>query len=821
MSRTLGGALDNAVGFPLTIVSDVRRESSSWGPEFKGQFERVRGRMGEVEWMGPIVTDLLALRREAAKRRKPYQEKSVPNGEVQEYLDLGWEAVREGKRKTVVRGAWPHDERLENRTWYLFHLLGYPTLSSGRKFKVRIERKGAEPLWKQIDVLAKDDETVVVAECKSSEKVARRSLQKDIEEFSNLQRPIADAIRAQFGDEPKLKVIWLFVTSNIVWSGPDKQRAAGANIAIITERQLRYYLQIAGHLRSAARFQFLAEFLKDQKIPGMENVRVPAVKGKLGGQKYYSFVSTPKQMLKIAFVNHRTLDDPDGAPTYQRLVSRTRLRQISRYLHGGGFFPTNILVNFSRSCRFDQIAKDEDTKVAFGHLYLPCQYRSAWIIDGQHRLYGYAPLSDDELDQNIMVVAFENLDKTEEANLFVTINHEQKSVPKTLLDDLEGKLKWGSDKPKERVGAIAARLVDLMNNDIGEPLYNRVTQQGIPATEKVCLTVPELKAGLRRSGLVGTAILGGKEYSPGPLCGVTDTETLDRAQSVLNSYFESLADANPGLWELGRGGFLCTNVALQGHLLLLASVIAHMEAKKRMAARELEPLELAAETEEYLAPVLDWLRSATVDTMAQAFRVPFGSGGMSQYHFRLCRRVRGAFPDFEPDGFPDWLESQSEERVAKADRQIKELNVLVQKHIFDTFKRVYGTERDAYWNKGVLDKGIKSKAYETSLDDDDDVRLPLENYLDFIEYKKIVENKVHWPLFKPVFDIPERGDKGRAKNLIWMERINELRRIPAHATESRSYRLEDFDYLDYIYGELTLRLDGAARTPREDAVTLT
>ena len=136
----------------------------------------------------PIVTDPVALRREAAKRRKPYQEKSVSRGEVQESLDQGWETVREGKRKTAVRGPWPHDERLENRTWYLFHLLGYPQLSSGRQFKVRIERKGAEPLWKQIDVLAKDDETVVVAECKSSERVARRSLQKDIEEFSSLKR---------------------------------------------------------------------------------------------------------------------------------------------------------------------------------------------------------------------------------------------------------------------------------------------------------------------------------------------------------------------------------------------------------------------------------------------------------------------------------------------------------------------------------------------------------------------------------------------------------------------------------------------------------
>lgn len=92
--------------------------------------------MDRVEWMKPIVADSVALRREAAKRRKPYQEISVPKGELQEYLDQGWEVSRELKRKAVVRRQWPHDERLENRTWCLFHLLGYPQLSSGRQFKV-------------------------------------------------------------------------------------------------------------------------------------------------------------------------------------------------------------------------------------------------------------------------------------------------------------------------------------------------------------------------------------------------------------------------------------------------------------------------------------------------------------------------------------------------------------------------------------------------------------------------------------------------------------------------------------------------------------
>lgn len=444
--------------------------------------------MSDTKWLNEICKDHGRLQREAAKRRKVFKEESVPKAMLDEYIADGWEIDRELKLKVKLRRPFSHDERLENKVWHLAYLLGYPEISEGRNFQVLIKRKGAEPYYKQIDVLAKDDETVIVAECKSSEKITRRSLQKDIEEFSNLKSPLASAIKNHYGTDFKPKIIWVFFTNNIVWSAPDRERAAGAQIQIVTEKELRYYMQIADHLRGAARFQFLAEFLKGQKIPELEGVKVPAVRGKLGGKTFYSFVSTPRQMLKVAFVNHRSLNDPAGAPSYQRLVSRTRLRQISKFIGSGGFFPTNILVNFTSKCRFEPVAKDDDTSVVFGNLFLPNRYRTAWIIDGQHRLYGYAPLSDKHLNQNIMVVAFEGLKKEEEANLFVTINHEQKSVPKTLLDDLEGELKWGSDKPSERVGAISARLVGLLNNDLGEALYGRVTQQGIPPTEKTCLT---------------------------------------------------------------------------------------------------------------------------------------------------------------------------------------------------------------------------------------------------------------------------------------------------------------------------------------------
>ena len=756
--------------------------------------------------MTPILCDPAQIAREAVKRRKPFDEKSLVEAELAEHEAAGWVVDRRLLRKIRVKRQKELDERLENRFWMLLYKLGYPELNQGRSFTMLIDRRGAPTTRKQIDVFAKDDETLVVAECKACDKMSRRSLQKDIEEFANLKRPIAQAASNHYGRAFKPKIIWLFVTENIIWSKPDRDRASGENIRIITERELRYYVQIAEHLGKAARYQFLAEFLRDQEIPELSQKKVPAIRGKLGGRKFYSFITRPRDLLKISFVNHRTLNDPEGVPTYQRLVSKSRIRDIAKFIRSGGFFPTNILINFIRNVRFDQVTHDEVADVTYGTLYLPDRYRSAWIIDGQHRLYGFSPAEDKYLDQNIIVIAFEKLPKTEEAQLFVTINHEQKSVPKHLLEDLEGELKWGSSVPSERVGAIASRLINCLNTDVGLPFYSRVTQQGIASTNRTCLTIPAIKDALRRSGLIGKASLNNSVYELGPLCGSTDTETLEKARSALSAYFEHIRNANMGQWEKGRAGYLCTNVAVQGYIMLLDAIIGYWEVNTSINPKEIEAEEIILEIEEYLQPILDFLSHANDDLMEATFKVPFGSGGLPEYFYRLCKIMKARFADFEPEGMEKWEAEQSEEHILTADRKIRDIVVLVQRRIFAKFRELFGEEKDAYWHKGITDKAIRTKAYERSLDYEDEDRLPLENYLDVIDYKKIVENKQNWPLFKDMFDIPEPGEKGHAKNVKWIEQINELRRVTAHPSEKRHYKLEDFEYIDYVHSELTERL---------------
>ncbi len=136
----------------------------------------------ELPLLYPLITNSRQLRREAAKRRKPYITISVDKPSIDQYLQQGWEKDEELTRKTRLKRIKPVDERLENRLWYLLFRLSYTELNEGRNFQILIRRKGAEPIPKQIDVFAKDDETVIVAECKGSERLRKKSLQKDIEE---------------------------------------------------------------------------------------------------------------------------------------------------------------------------------------------------------------------------------------------------------------------------------------------------------------------------------------------------------------------------------------------------------------------------------------------------------------------------------------------------------------------------------------------------------------------------------------------------------------------------------------------------------------
>lgn len=742
-----------------------------------------------------LSTDPIALRTEFAKRRLESVFRSVPNSEVNGLLEVGWIPFKQGKTRTRLHRPKQIDHQLKDDIWSLMYRMGYSTLNLA-DFPLDFDQGGSR---KFISVVAEDDETVVVVECRSREDRGRKSLAKDLAESKLARRSFQRLVSAR-QKEVKRKILWIYATRNIIWSEKDVNEAADANIRVLTENEFQYFDSFIGYMGPAGRYQFLAEYFQGQDIPGLEDVRVPATQGVFGKQRFYSFVTTPRRLLKIAFVNHQALNHPDGRPAYQRMISPGRIKGIQHFIEKGGYFPTNILLNFTRLSRFDLLPRDNsDPHIKFGWLYLPKSYKSAWVIDGQHRLYGYSHLSGRFLDQPIPVIAFELLSPRDEAELFVTINHEQKQVPKSVLVGLQADLKINSTVPRERLGALASAIAKELAADPTSPFFQRFAVHGVQSVETQSLTVPEVVNGLVRAGLIGRIVQG--THVPGPLSAATDERTIRRAQAATSRYFHALREANPARWEMGRDGCMSTNPGVRAFLLLLAECCNYLQQAGGIDPFTASAEELVLAVTVLAQPVLKYFETASDVDIKTRFSRKFGEGGVRDYFENLAELVTSAAPDFGSEDLRKGLALKKDKRRAEADTDV----IALSKDLLDTvttiLKATYGEnispggEKD-YWRLGVESKKIKAAAYHKHVEDNG--QQPPEAYLDIIDLKEIVKQKSNWPRFEHIFNIPLPGEKGRHQYLEWMDRFNVLRRIPAHPSGSRTYTEEDYEFLTVI-----------------------
>jgi DGQHR domain-containing protein len=468
---------------------------------------------------------------------------------------------------------------------------------------------------------------------------------------------------------------------------------------------------------SAGKYQILSEFLKNQKIPGITDVKIPGIKGKIGDEVFYSFVTTPRDLLKISFVNHQAFNHPDGKPAYQRMISSSRIKEIGKFIKAGGYFPTNILVNFINSPKFSPLSNKEntDSNIKFGWIELPKKYRSAWIIDGQHRLYGYSNLEDKYLDQSLFVLGFEKMETRKEADLFITINHKQKSVPKSLLVSLLADIQMGADDPKIALRALASAVIRSLNSDNTSPFFRRFSLPGVPPEPSQNLTISEAFNGLNRSTLLGKLLNG--VIVPGPFSAATDHTTITRARKLINGYFEQLRQANPERWEIGRTAYICTNPGIRAHLTLVNEIVKYIQYKRDIDFQTLKDQDIIECVTEIAKPVFDYVRDAKDEQISASFSRKFGEGGVKEYLFNMCELVKVKYDDFGSDEFKEYLERKDDDRVSEADHLIINLTNDITNHVISVLKKIHGTHHmssgdSAYWELGIESRSAKEKAYK-------------------------------------------------------------------------------------------------------------
>src|SRR4029079_12857526 len=106
---------------------------------------------------------------------------------------------------------------------------------------------------------------------------------------------------------------------------------------------------------------FLAEVFRGRQISGLE-LRVPALRSRIGGLTWYTFAIRPDYLLKISYVAHRAKGKAIDLDAYQRMISKSRLKKIAEYISAEGVFPTNIVINVEkeRSLLFERGKNEGD-----------------------------------------------------------------------------------------------------------------------------------------------------------------------------------------------------------------------------------------------------------------------------------------------------------------------------------------------------------------------------------------------------------------------------------------------------------------------------
>ncbi len=653
--------------------------------------------------LGPLISGdeiTIALRRRKSKDQ--HKTVSAANKKlIAEKVEVeqkdGWRVAKKNAKSTRMVKPKPADEQLEDEIWSMLAQMGFKEMSKGRSFTIAVE-DGLEP--RQIDVFAKDDETAIVVECTQREEPGKKSMSNLIEKIRAIREPVFKSIRSFYGHKVKLKVKHVIATRNIVWGEADLAKCKEAQITVITDGEIDYYNLLVRHLKQASRYQFLAHLFGGQKIDGLSR-QVVATRGKMGGETFYTFLIHPDDLLKIAYVGHKASRDIENLDTYQRMLQPLRLKKIAEYINDGGKFPTNIVINLKTgkksALKFDVIESFENETL--GKLSLPTNYASAWIIDGQHRLYGYAyarAIGGFSQDSSMMpVLAYENLPAEKEMNLFIDINSKQVKVSTRLLVELYADLHWKSPDSEEALQALLSRIASRLNSDRISPLHDRMVVSGKKKTQFRCLTQTSIRDGLDAAKLMGTLNKGA--IIPGPLS-TGNSEAYDanlkKGISVISECLRMFAKEMPSHWKVGDGpgGYLCTNIGIRALLHVIKDVGDHIRQKDGSDLYLLGADESFAEIRPYLQALVEYFKGASAQEI-QAFRRMGSSLKLVRDQaYGMEAQIQAKFPDFKPVGLQDYQNSRDEEGTAHAGAKVLKIQKKLFEHVVGTLKGHFGTD---------------------------------------------------------------------------------------------------------------------------------
>lgn len=745
------------------------------------------------------------LNSEKSMRKKAFIFKKILATDLPAMIDQGWEKAKDYKTSKYVGISREKSAQaqFEDKVWLLFANMGFVELNASNGFWVCYDFHD-DDLAERISVMAVDEETILITFCHGATTIVEKSFADEIIDISGKIAGIRKEVLKKYPGR-KTKFIW--AAHNYITNRRDLALLDKAGIAYFNDSAIEYYSELAKHLGSCSRYQLLGNLFANQEIKNMDD-RVPAIQGKMGGYTYYSFSIEPEKLLKIGYVLHRSEANQNMMPTYQRIIKKKRLQDVRSFINDGGYFPNSIIISIDTNKKglvFDQSSTKIDGTISkIGVLHIPKRYRSAYIIDGQHRLYGYSD-SKYASTNTIPVVAFVDLDRTEQIKLFMDINENQKAVPKSLRVTLNADMLWESSDMSEQRQALRSKIAQMLGEEPTSPLHARVVIGENESTPDRCITVEAIQAALKKCQFFNTYGKKNVLQKSGTFdCG-NNQETCDLFYPFIEKCMLYIREACLDEWNKGDkdSGMLTMNRGIQGVIRVIDDIVNMLVDKSMIMPKTQDLADMFGLIQYYLKPLADYINNLTAD-QRKDLRGYFGGGADTRFWRAYQKAIADARPDFTPEGLDEYWQNETKVYNEETKSMLREIESKVKLIVSERLQDYYG---DSWLVKGLPKaiytraKGVADEAmYERLSNDADSEEIPIWDYVTLAECKPIILNGKNWSLlFEDSMVRPEEANivGGKDPKTDWILRINTI--MNKLSKDSYSVPVDEYSYVKSVY----------------------
>ena len=575
---------------------------------------------------------------------------------------------------------------------------------------------------------------------------------------------------------------------------------------------IEYYQDLTNHLGSASRFQLEADIFAGQKIASLNN-EVYAIKGSMGGEDYFSFCIEPERLLKFGFVLHRS-QSVKILPSYQRIIKKNRLQSVRNFINNGGYFPNSLIVSIELDGKepgfqpTSNALSNSGTKI--GILKLPAKYRSLYIIDGQHRLYGYSD-SDYASTNTVPVVAFASLDRKKQLKLFMDINENQKAVSANLRHTLDTDLKYDSKSLRDRADGLRKTLAQDLAEDPKSPLYGRILVGEDKRTDVRVITLNGVLSGLNQTKFIGK-FTKDTITEQGQFNFNDSDKTVAALKDLLSNYFAHLAKELPDEWERLQKdkGILATNDGVTSAIAVLGDIIDHMVKHNEVSTLQEKPTVIIEKVKTYTVGVIEYYRNLSEADRLE-LRQKYGRGAPARMRRILQQEIQDNRDDFQPDGLAEFWRDQSKQFNTDAFAKISEIEAYLKEEVQERLVDLHG---NTWLKKGLhpdlyVELNTMASKKNLAIDSIEDEKAPWD-CLYLVNYRNIMLFKNQWSsTFQMDFTCPGTESKKKEEKTKWLATLNEIRNIVTHGD---SVSQAQHDYASSIYEWL---INGEPKAIRE------